>query len=170
MGKALQNFTTVAAKVIDYAITDGFFTRRKNRSIKSGRFFNRVKAIIAITEIDVSVYRTMRPRLTVFRKEESPVESEMESLNIVECFLERQRSNVLTLIQQILDHCIDLAIRWSINREQSIDGPSCFLIGALGFQVRLVRFQQLRIKLWFIIDALQDIRILPRWNISVAIP
>ncbi len=110
MREPFEYFTTVAADVINHTIINSFFTGRETGYIEVISLFNRIEAIISISEVNIPVNWPMYPCLTIFRKKECPIKGIEETLNIVKCLLQGQWSDILALIQQILNYSVNLAI------------------------------------------------------------
>lgn len=82
-----RSLAAVATDIMNHAIVDGFFFGREYGFIKGVSFFNWIELIVSISEINISVNRTMHPCLTILREQENFIKSKVESLNIVQCFL-----------------------------------------------------------------------------------
>lgn len=111
MREAFKHFSAVAADIVGYAVADGLFAGREYGYVKAVSLFDRIETVIPVAVVNVSVDRAMYPCLAVFGKQKGFIESKIKSLNVVQRFLKRQRSDVLTLAQQILKDSIYFAAR-----------------------------------------------------------
>ena len=83
MRKPFQYFPAVTTDVIDNAIKNSFFQCGQKRLIKGYILRDRIKSVITISEVDISVDGAVYPCFTIFRKEKCVVKSIVKSLNII---------------------------------------------------------------------------------------
>ena len=103
MCEILKHHTAVAAQAVNDTVIDGFFSGGEYGRIKVLGFFNGIKVIIPVTEVYVFIGRAVNPCLTIFFEKEFLIKGKIESLNIIERFLQSERSNILAPVQQISD-------------------------------------------------------------------